>query len=31
VSAQQFNTSHLLVSAGPPIQRRIFVSLTIHL
>jgi iron complex outermembrane receptor protein len=31
LSAQQFNVSNLLVSAGPPIQRRIFLSLTIHL
>ncbi|HEY4040875.1 MAG TPA: TonB-dependent receptor [Rhodopila sp.] len=31
LSAQQFNVSNLLVSAGPPIQRRVFVSLTIHL
>ncbi|MGD0105244.1 MAG: TonB-dependent receptor [Rhodopila sp.] len=31
LSAQQFNMSQLLVSAGPPIQRRIFLSLTIHL
>ncbi len=31
LSAQQFNVSQLRVSAGPPIQRRIFLSLTIHL
>jgi outer membrane receptor for ferrienterochelin and colicins len=31
LSAQQFNVSQLLVSAGPPIQRRVFLSLTIHL
>jgi outer membrane receptor for ferrienterochelin and colicins len=31
LSAQQFNMSQLLVSAGPPIERRIFLSLTIHL
>lgn len=31
LSAQQFNVSELLVSAGPPIQRRVFLSLTIHL
>jgi outer membrane receptor for ferrienterochelin and colicins len=31
LSAQQFNNSHLLVSAAPPIERRIFLSLTIHL
>jgi iron complex outermembrane receptor protein len=31
LSAQQFNVSSLLVSAGPPIQRRVFLSLTIHL
>ena len=31
LSAQQFNVSQLVVSAGPPIQRRVFVSLTIHL
>jgi iron complex outermembrane receptor protein len=31
LSAQQFNVSHLVVSAGPPIERRVFLSLTIHL
>ena len=31
LSAQQFNVSQLLVSAGPPIQRRVFLSFTIHL
>jgi len=31
LSAQQFNVSQLDVSAGPPIQRRIFLSLTVHL
>ena len=31
LSLQQFNTSHLLVSAGPSIERRAFLSLTVHL
>ncbi len=31
LSAQQFNASHLLVSAGPPVERRVFLSLSIHL
>ena len=31
LSAQQFNVSNLLVSAGPPIQRRVFLVMTIHL
>jgi iron complex outermembrane receptor protein len=31
LSALQFNTSHIMVSAGPPIERRVFLSLTIHL
>ncbi len=31
LSALQFNASSLQVSAGPPIQRRVFLSLTIHL
>jgi outer membrane receptor for ferrienterochelin and colicins len=31
LSAQQFNVSHLMVSAGPPIERRVFLSLTVHL
>jgi outer membrane receptor for ferrienterochelin and colicins len=31
LSAQQFNVSQLMVSAGPPIERRIFVSLTVHI
>jgi outer membrane receptor for ferrienterochelin and colicins len=31
LSAQQFNVSQLLVSAGPPVQRRVFLSLTVHL
>ena len=30
LSAQQFNVSHMLVSAGPPVDRRIFLSLTAH-
>jgi outer membrane cobalamin receptor len=31
LSAQQFNVSHLTVTAGPPIERRVFLSLTVHL
>jgi outer membrane receptor for ferrienterochelin and colicins len=31
LTAQQFNQSPLQVSAGPPIERRLFLSLTIHL
>jgi len=31
LTAQQFNRSHLMVSAGPPIEQRVFLSLTIHL
>jgi iron complex outermembrane receptor protein len=31
VSAQQFNVSHATVSAGPPVERRLFLGLTIHL
>ena len=31
VSAQQFNVSHLTVTQGPPVERRIFLSLTVHL
>jgi iron complex outermembrane receptor protein len=31
LTAQQFNVSQLLVSAGPPVQRRVFITLTIHL
>jgi outer membrane receptor for ferrienterochelin and colicins len=31
LSALQFNTSSLQVSAGPPIERRVFLTLTIHL
>jgi iron complex outermembrane receptor protein len=31
LSLLQFNTSHMLVSAGPPIERRAFVSVTVHL
>jgi iron complex outermembrane receptor protein len=31
LSAQQFNVSSLLVSAGPPVQRRVFLSVTVHL
>lgn len=30
-TAQQFNLSHLQVSAGPPVERRLFFSLTIRL
>ncbi len=30
VSAQQFNVSHLLVSSGPPIDRRVIASVTVH-
>ena len=28
LTARQFNVSHRLVSSGPPIERRIFLSLT---
>jgi hypothetical protein len=31
LSAQQFNVSQLRVSSGPPVERRVFLSLTIHL
>jgi hypothetical protein len=31
LSLLQFNTSHMLVSAGPPIERRAFLSITVHL
>jgi iron complex outermembrane receptor protein len=31
ISAQQFNVSHLLVSAGPPIDRRIILTITVRL
>lgn len=31
LSAQQFNVSHLTVTEGPPVERRIFLSLTVHL
>jgi hypothetical protein len=31
LSAQQFNTSRLLESAAPPVERRIFFSFTVHL
>jgi outer membrane receptor for ferrienterochelin and colicins len=31
LSALQFNASSLQVSAGPPIERRVFLTLTIHL
>jgi outer membrane receptor for ferrienterochelin and colicins len=31
LSAQQFNVSHLLVSEGPPVERRVFLTLTLHL
>ena len=30
LSGQQFNVSQLRVSAGPPVERRIFLSLTAH-
>jgi iron complex outermembrane receptor protein len=31
LSAQQFNLSHLRVSSGPPIERRLFLSISAHL
>jgi outer membrane receptor protein involved in Fe transport len=31
LSAQQFNVSHLTVSAGPPVERRLFVTVVLHL
>ncbi len=31
LSAQQFNVSHLAVSAGPPIERRLFLTVVLHL
>jgi iron complex outermembrane receptor protein len=31
LSAQQFNVSHLLVSAGPPIDRRVILTITVRL
>ena len=31
LSADQFNVSQLQVSEGPPVERRVFVSLTVHL
>ena len=31
LTADQFNVSQLQVSGGPPVERRLFVSLTIHL
>ena len=31
LSAQQFNVSHLQVSEGPPVERRVFLTFTVHL
>lgn len=31
LSAQQFNVSHLSVTAGPPVERRLFVTVVLHL
>jgi outer membrane receptor protein involved in Fe transport len=31
LSAQQFNVSHLTVTAGPPVERRVFVTVVLHL
>lgn len=31
LTAQQLNVPRLTVSAGPPIQRRVFLSFTVHL
>jgi hypothetical protein len=31
LSAQQFDASHLTASAGLPVERRVFVTLVLHL
>ena len=31
LTADQFNVSHLLVSEGPPVERRVFITVTFHL
>ena len=31
LTADQFNVSHLQVSEGPPVERRVFLSLTFHI
>jgi hypothetical protein len=31
LSAQQFNQSQLVESAGPPVQRQIILSVSVHL
>jgi outer membrane receptor for ferrienterochelin and colicins len=31
LSSQQFNVSHLTVTAAPPVERRVFLSVTVHL
>jgi hypothetical protein len=31
LSAQQFNVSHLAVTAGPPVERRVFLTMVLHL
>ncbi len=31
LTADQFNISHLLASEGPPVERRVFITVTVHL
>jgi hypothetical protein len=31
LTADQFNVSHLLASEGPPVERRVFITVTVHL